>query len=180
MDFILPDIAFPLKDAVNYLNFYHYGAAGIIFVVVLLLFVLAIIVRKKILLSALLFLFTFLLPVPAMIGAYLFIENTNRKLEVTDFETKRLVFIKGIVVKGVMRNSGQAVVRKEYFKVKLVKKEKFWPLEIINYYRPVYEEQFVETKTLETGDSEKFDLLVDTSKIKNTANVRVYLLYKAF
>jgi len=180
MDYTLPDIAFPIREIVNYLNFYHYGAAALILLIVLLLFTLAIILRKKILVSALLFLLSFMLPVPAMVGAYMFIEDANRRLDVSEFEVRRLNFVKGFVVKGTMQNNGQSTVRKEYLKVKLVRKDSFWPLEIINYYRPVQEDIFIETKTLNPKDSDKFDILVDTSKLKNPNSVRVYLLYKAF
>lgn len=176
----LIDLASPIKELLYNLTFYHYGVAGFLGVVFILFFILAVMLRKKPLVSALFFLFSALMSGPAMLGGYVLTEEYLRRVDVTEFNVKRLEFVKAFVITGSVKNSGKLPFKKTYIKVKFVKKDSRWWMQIKNFYTPVAEELFTIDETIGVGASSEFKFLADTTKLKNLNSLVVYTVYKAF
>jgi len=176
----LIDLACAPKELLHHLNIYHYGVTAFISIIFILFFALAILLRHKLILSAILFLLSFLSAGPSIIGGYILTEDIIRRVEVSDFHVKRLRFVKAFVVTGTIRNDGKINFKKIYVKVKFVKKTDSKLSEFRNFYSPTNEQIFVINEPLAVGESKEFKFLADTTNIKNPNSLIIYTVYKAF
>ena len=174
------DTACSASEMLHNLNLYHYGVTAFVTIVFLLFFVLAIMLRKRLILSAMLFLLSFLLAGPSIVAANVFVEDQIRSVKITDVNVKRLRFVKAFVVTGTAKNDGKLPTKNLYIKVKFVKKSDSQLREFLNFYKPVNEQIFVVEQALNVGDSADFKILADTTRIKGLDSLITYTVYKAF
>ena len=180
MNLPLVDLACPFKEFLHNLNFYHYGVSAFIAIIFILFFALAILLRRRLILSAILFLLAFLAAGPAFVGGYIVTEDIIRRVDVSDFNVKRLHFVKAFVVTGNIQNNGKIDFHKIYVKVKFVKKDDRWWMEYKDFFSPVREQTFLIDEPLAVRKSTDFKFLADTTGLKNTDSLVIYTVCKAF
>lgn len=166
---------YQLRLYFHYLTFYDYCGMFWVLLSFFLFIILAFcFIRKKIVLSLLIFIFSFIFLFGAFFGIKIFLDNTIRKNKITILHAKQLHFENALVISGKLKNLGRINFNKCIITFKISKKTNNKIKNIIYNIKPISKRSIIIDKEILRNNSYIFKTILNNIIYKDNLNLTAH------